>query len=179
MNAVLEQRPQRLPLVQACFALGLNRGTIYARQHRAANDEPAARRSRIKSIQPRGLSADERVNVIKVLHSKPYADQPPAEVYQRLLEQGQYLCSVSTMHRILRGLSENGDRRNQRPAQHHAVPRLLAQAPNEVWTWDITKCVPGAQGKHGCLNEPRVYLKYADELASAETSVSMPGCAGI
>jgi len=139
MNTVLEQRPQRLPLVQACFALGLNRGTIYARQHRAANDEPVARRSRKKSIQPRALSSEERINVIKVLHSKPYADQPPAEVYQRLLEQGQYLCSVSTMHRILRSLGENGDRRNQRQAQHHAIPRLLAQAPNEVWTWDITK----------------------------------------
>ena len=139
MNAVLEHRPRRLPLVRACFALGLNRGTIYARQHRAANDEPAPRRSRKKSIQPRALSSEERTKVIKVLHSKPYADQPPAEVYQRLLEQGQYLCSVSTMHRILRGLGESGDRRNQRPAQHHAIPRLLAQAPNEVWTWDITK----------------------------------------
>ncbi|MCF6263862.1 MAG: hypothetical protein L3J24_09795 [Xanthomonadales bacterium] len=43
------------------------------------------------------------------------------------------------MHRILRGLHENGERRNQRPAQHHAIPRLLARAPNDVWTWDITK----------------------------------------
>jgi putative transposase len=77
--------------------------------------------------------------VVEVLHSESYADQPPAEVYQRLLEQQQYLCSVSTMHRILRSRGESGDRRNQRPAQHHVVPRLLAQAPNEVWTWDITK----------------------------------------
>jgi putative transposase len=43
------------------------------------------------------------------------------------------------MHRLLRGLGENGDRRQQRPAQHHAVPRLLASAPHDVWTWDITK----------------------------------------
>ncbi|MEK0340385.1 MAG: IS3 family transposase, partial [Nitrosopumilus sp.] len=56
-----------------------------------------------------------------------------------MLEQQQYLCSVSTMHRILRNKGESGDRRNQRPAQRHRVPRLLAQAPNEVWTWDITK----------------------------------------
>ncbi len=139
MNAVLKQRPERLPLTRACFALGLNRGTIYARRHRAANDELAPRRSRKESIQPRALSADERAKVINVLHSKPYVDQPPAEVYQRLLEQDQYLCSVSTIHRILRGLGEGGERRNQRPAQHHAIPRLLARAPNEVWTWDITK----------------------------------------
>lgn len=43
------------------------------------------------------------------------------------------------MHRLLRKQGENGERRCQRPAQHHAIPRLLAVAPNEVWTWDITK----------------------------------------
>ena len=41
-------------------------------------------------------------------------------MYQRLLEQHQYDCSVSTM-------------------QHHAIPRLLATAPHDAWTWDITK----------------------------------------
>jgi len=138
MNTVLAQRPARLPLTRACHALGLNRSTVYAHQKRAANDEPP-RRSRKLSVQPRALSAQERAGVVKTLHSEPYCDQPPAEVYQRLLEQGQYLCSVSTMHRILRGLGENGDRRQQRPAQHHAVPRLLASAPHDVWTWDITK----------------------------------------
>jgi putative transposase len=74
-----------------------------------------------------------------MLHSEPFADQPPAEVYSQLLGQGQYLCSVSTMHRVLREAKENGERRVQRPAQHHAVPRLLAHQPNDVWTWDITK----------------------------------------
>ena len=76
---------------------------------------------------------------LETLRSEPYRDQPPAEVYQRLLEEDQYLCSVSTMHRLLRQADENGERRPQRPAQHHAIPRLLAHAPNEVWTWDISK----------------------------------------
>jgi len=137
VKVVTEQRPSRLPLSRACDALSLNRSVIYARQCRAVNDKPA--RSRQHSLQPRALSVEERDNIVSVLHSKTYANQPPSEVYQRLLEHNQYLCSVSTMHRILRALGENGERRNQRPAQHHAVPRLLAQAPNEVWTWDITK----------------------------------------
>jgi putative transposase len=103
MNTVLAQRPARLPLARACNALGLNRSTVYAHQKRAANDEPP-RRSRKLSVQPRALSAQERATVVKTLHSEPYCDQPPAEVYQRLLERDQYLCSVSTMHRILRRL---------------------------------------------------------------------------
>jgi putative transposase len=138
MNAVIAQRPMRLPLTQACSSLELNRSSVYARKARAANDEPP-NRARRDTVQPRALSPDERSKVIEVLRSDAHCDQPPAEIYQRLLEQQQYLCSVSTMHRILRSIGESGERRNQRTAQHHAVPRLLAQAPNEVWTWDITK----------------------------------------
>lgn len=138
MTTVMTQRPDRVSLTQACHALGLNRSTVYARRHRAAHDAPP-RRPRRQGVQPRALSEAERTTVIDTLHSEAYCDQPPAEAYQRLLEQGRYLCSVSTMHRLLRGRQEAGERRHQRPAQHHAIPRLLATAPNEVWSWDITK----------------------------------------
>jgi putative transposase len=125
-------------MVRACQVLELNRSTVFARRKRAANDQPA-QRSRRKAVQPRALSQQERATVTEILHSEEYCDQPPAAVYQRLLEQNQYHCSVSTMHRILRSEQETGERRNQRPAQHHAIPRLLAKAPHDVWTWDITK----------------------------------------
>ena len=31
---------------------------------------------------------------------------------------------------------------------------------NQKWVSGVSYSVPGVQGKHGCLNEPRVYLKY-------------------
>ena len=138
MNALTEDRPARVSVTRACEVLGLNRSTMYARRQRANHDEPP-RFSRKESVQPRALSEQERATVVDVLHREQHCDQPPAEVYQRLLEQDQYLCSVRTMHRILQKLGESGDRRPQRSPQHHAVPRLLATRPNEVWTWDITK----------------------------------------
>lgn len=138
MNAILEQRPSRLPMSVACLSMGLNRSSVYARRNLTDKDLPL-QRSRKMSVQPRALSVQERQHVVDTLHSEPYRDQPPAEVYQRLLEEDQYLCSVSTMHRVLRKLGQNGERRAQRPAQHNAIPRLLAYAPNEVWSWDITK----------------------------------------
>lgn len=138
MNTVLAQRPERLSIVQACRALGLNRSSVYARRKQADNEQPA-RRSREQSIQPRALSEQERTAVIEILQSDAHCDQPPSQVYQSLLEEQQYLCSVSTMHRLLRSVKQNGERRDQRPAQHHAVPRLLATGPHDVWTWDITK----------------------------------------
>lgn len=138
MKAILEQRPARLPLAIACRSLGLNRGTVYAHQKRD-RDERSAQTSRRDSVQPRALSPAQRQEVLDVLHSEQFCDQPPFAVYSELLEEGRYLCSTSSMHRYLRAENCSGERRNQRPAQHHAVPRLEATAPNRVWTWDISK----------------------------------------
>ena len=89
MSNVITLRPEGLPLVRACQALGLNRSSVYARRKRADGDQES-QRSRQYAVQPRALSAEERATVIDTLHSEPYCDQPPAEVYHRLLEQEQY-----------------------------------------------------------------------------------------
>ena len=88
MKAVLEQRPERLPLAIACRSLGLNRGTVYAHRKRNSASQPA-RTSRQESIQPRALSPAQRQEVLDVLHSEQFCDQPPFEVYSELLEQGR------------------------------------------------------------------------------------------
>jgi len=141
MMTVIEQRPARLPLTLACDSLGLNRSSVYAWRRRIDSKGEVAppRRSRKTASQPSALSEQERQRVIDTLHDEAFVDQPPAQVYHSLLEQGTYLCSISTMQRLLRQQRENGERRQQRPAQHHAVPRLVARAPNEVWSWDVTK----------------------------------------
>jgi transposase InsO family protein len=74
-----------------------------------------------------------------VLDSDRFVDQPPREVYAALLSEGTFLCSWRTMYRILEERAPVRDRRNHRKPRHHAVPRLSAAAPNEVWTWDISK----------------------------------------
>ena len=120
-------------MVRACQVLRLNRSTVAARRKRADNDEPRPR-SRLHAVQPRALSKQEQAVVTELLHSNAYCDQPPTAVYQRLLKQHQYPCSVSTMQRILRSQQATGEQRHQRPPQHHAIPRLLATAPHDVWT---------------------------------------------
>jgi len=137
VSLAIGERPDRLPLSVACRVLGLNRSSVYQRRKGLVGDK--ALRCRKHSTQPRALSEKERASVRNTLHSDEYRNQPPLEVYARLLEKGEAPCSVSTMHRLLRESGENGERRNQRPAQHHAIPRLKACAPNQVWTWDISK----------------------------------------
>jgi len=144
MSVVITERPDSVPLKAACRALGLNRSSVYARRRRAS-ERGVSRVSRKTAPQPRALVPDERQRVHETLTSPEFCNQPPVEIYQTLLERGVYLCSVSTMHRILREHGENGERRNQRGAQHHAMPRLIAQAPNEVWTWDCSKLATRAR----------------------------------
>ena len=70
--------------------------------------------------------------------------------YYTLLGEGTFLCSIRTMQRLLKDAGEAAERRPIRPPQTHAVPRLDATAPNQVWTWDITKLAPHERPR-GCL----------------------------
>ena len=77
--------------------------------------------------------------MLETLNSPQFVDHAPAEVYARLLDQGTYLCSIRTMYRLLDQHHEVRERRDQlRHPQYHK-PELLATAPNQVWSWDITK----------------------------------------
>jgi putative transposase len=87
----------------------------------------------------RALDAQERQQVLDVLHSERFVDQAPQEVYAVLLDEGQYLCSLRTMYRLLDEQKEVKERRNQLRHPSYQKPELLATAPNQVWSWDITK----------------------------------------
>jgi putative transposase len=66
-------------------------------------------------------------------------DKSPTETYATLLDEGIYFCSVSTMYRILRAEGATQERRRGHRRHQYAKPELLAIAPNQVWSWDITK----------------------------------------
>jgi len=127
---------------RACAAVELSRATAYRRlQPAQAAAEPPSR-----PHSKRRLSDGERARVLEVLDSKRFIDQPPREVYATLLTEGVYLCSWSTMYRLLRERGPVRERRNHREPKHHAVPRLVATAPNQVWTWDISKLPTEVRG---------------------------------
>jgi putative transposase len=77
--------------------------------------------------------------VIETLHSERFMDKAPAQVWATLLDEKTYLCSPRTMYRILAEHGEVRERRNQLRHPNYTKPELLAEAPNQVWSWDITK----------------------------------------
>ena len=118
-----------------CTAVGLAPATVYRTQRRAAHPiAPTPRPS-----PPRALSATERDLVLGVLHAERFIDLAPAQVYATLLDEGVYHCSERTMYRVLADAHEVRERRAQRRHPVYAAPELLATAPNQLWSWDITK----------------------------------------
>jgi putative transposase len=150
MDAAVETAVAELtPLVgvrAACAAVGRSRATHY-RRHRVGSapvpapvqqsGQPVLRRG---GRQPRALSAAERAQVHELLNSERFVDMAPAAVWATLLDEGRYLCSESTMYRILRAHDEVGrERRRQATHPPKIKPELVATAPNQCWSWDITK----------------------------------------
>ncbi|KAB7619486.1 IS3 family transposase [Alkalilimnicola sp. S0819] len=129
--SLLEQRPSSLPRSRACEALGLSRTGTYARRRAPKRTAP--------SPQPRQLSPDEERAVLDLVNSERHQDASVRVIHASELNEGRMLASVSTIYRILRRHQQSRERRTQRPPQHHAVPRITARAPNEAWSWDITK----------------------------------------
>ncbi len=133
---VAEEHSSLVGLKPACDALGVSRATMY-RSRRTETDPPAEDSPRPKP--PRSLSESERQEVLDALRCERFVDMSPAAVYATLLDEERYLCSISTMYRILRSSDEVRERRNQLRHPQYAKPELLATAPNELWSWDITK----------------------------------------
>jgi putative transposase len=118
----------------ACELLGVSRATCYRRRREAVAGPPAPR-----STPPNALREPERQHILEVLRSPEYCDLAPAQVWARLLDDGIYLCSISTMYRLLAVAGENRERRRQRTHPAKKKPELIARQPSQVWSWDITK----------------------------------------
>jgi putative transposase len=134
---LIEQRDPEVPVSAACEALNVSRASLYRSWRPPA--PPMSPVPRVRAPNPRRLDDAERQEILDTFHLPEFADQPPAEVYATLLGRGTYLASIRTMYRVLAEAGEAKDRRNQRAPQQHAMPSLTATAPNQVWTWDITK----------------------------------------
>ncbi len=128
-----------------CQSVGLARATLYRRRQPARSSTPT-----IRAASSRALVPAERQVILEVLHSERFVDQSPAEVQATLLEEQTYLCSTRTMYRILDAAAEVRERRNQARHPAYAKPELVATAPNQIWSWDITK-----------LKGPIPYLYYS------------------
>jgi putative transposase len=132
MTAITENLAQTVGVKAACAQLRVARSRVY----RARQPQPEGAPH---PVSTRALAAAEREQVRATLNSPRFQDKAPRQVYAALLDEGQYLCHWRTMDRVLAAHDEVRERRDQLRHPTYPKPELLATAPNQVWSWDITK----------------------------------------
>jgi putative transposase len=146
MLAAAEELTPAVGTLVACTVLGVSRATVY--RLRRPKPPQAARTAR---VVPWALTPEEVEQVLALLHSEPFVDMAPAEIVATLLDDGKYLCSERTMYRLLERAGEVRERRDIARHRHYAAPELLAERPNQVWSWDITKLRGPGKWNYYCL----------------------------
>lgn len=135
-EAVVALAPASGMTAATCAALGVSRASVQRGRARLIAPAVVPRR---RPSPTRALTVPQRRMVLDLLHAPRFADQAPAEVYASLLDEGVYHCSIRTMYRVLEDNDELRERRNQLRHPVYRKPELLAERPNQVWSWDITK----------------------------------------
>jgi putative transposase len=133
--SLIEEHRQQIATLSLCEALEIPRASFYRQQAKKDSTAPVMPRQRPEHA----LSASEQQTVLATLHEPRFVDLAPPQVYTQLLEEGQYLCSIRTMYRLLEASNEVRERRAVASRVVYTKPELLATRPNEVWSWDITK----------------------------------------
>jgi len=123
---------QEVGVRRACAELAVPRSRVYRMRQAPETPKPRSRPAH-------ALSDEERAQVRDTLNSPRFMDKAPRQVYAALLDESVYLCHWRTMYRVL---ATHDEVRERRTVQRHPVypkPELLATAPNQVWSWDITR----------------------------------------
>src|SRR5450756_3204155 len=90
-------------------------------------------------------STQSRSSAASDVYKRQFQDRSPAAVYATLLDEGEYHCSIRTMYRLLAQRGQSRERRDQLTHPRYQKPELLATAPNQLWSWDITKLLGPAK----------------------------------
>lgn len=124
------------PTRTVCEALGVSRSSLL---RLLAGPTQETTPQTVSRISPRRIPDEQRDTILNVLHSERFADLAIPQIHAQLLDEGVYLCSVSTMYRLLRATAGVRERRPIAIHPEYAKPELLATGPRQVLSWDITK----------------------------------------
>ncbi|BBX97434.1 hypothetical protein [Mycobacterium lacus] len=111
---------------KACALLGKPRASLYRQRNRPAGPR---RKPGPSGPPPNALDAAERTQILTVLCQPRFADKAVAQVWAELLDEGVYLCSQSTMYRILR--THNMTRERRRVATPAAGQTRAGRPPTQ------------------------------------------------
>ena len=146
-------------LAKACDVLGISARTV----QRWRKQDGGADQRRGPSHQPqKAFSEQERQKVLKTVNSPELRNLSPKQIVPTLAANDEYIGSEATIYRILRQEDQLTHHQLSRHAQKRTKPMLVAHGPNEVWTWDITYCVPSSGLQRPDLSMSGIHLELGE-----------------
>ena len=137
MSAAFDQlRVAGLSVSRSCELVGRPRATHYRHARPPLHGPREAPRV---PDSGQSLTAPERTAVLELINQEVYADLSIGQIWARELDAGNYICSISSMYRIARAAGQTRERRRQATHPPKVKPELMADAPSQVWTWDIER----------------------------------------
>lgn len=118
----------------ACAVLQLSERTV---QRWRANPQGDQRGEGVR-VPHNKLPATQRESILDIVNSPAYRDLPPSQIVPRLADEGTYLASESTLYRLLREAQQLSHRLASAPRRHQRPAPLVATAPNQLYSWDIS-----------------------------------------
>ena len=110
-------------LAPACAEAGMNART-FQRWRAGDGDVQADRRPTVARPTPsHALSEAERARIVAVANEPRFADVPPARIVPVLADEGSYLASEASFHRVLRAHGQANRRGRARPPRSSGPPR--------------------------------------------------------
>jgi putative transposase len=135
---------------RACAVLEIDVRTLRRWQCQQRDEQRLSDRRReaaAERMPANKLSPAERERILAVCNEPAYQSLPPSQIVPRLADEGEYLASESTFYRVLREADQQ--HRRGRAQTPRTVPRpegYKAEAPNQVWSWDITYLAASIRG---------------------------------
>jgi len=134
-----EARAGGARLGQACALAGIDPRTVQRWRKHDGTIREDRRPDAIRPTPSHALTAEERAQIVAVANEPRFAEIPPARIVPMLADEGVYIASESSFHRVLRAHGQMNHRGRAKPPRPSRPPTThVAAAPGQVWCWDIT-----------------------------------------
>jgi putative transposase len=145
---IAQARADGARLRPACALAGIDVRTLRRWTAGAGLARGDRRPAADRPVPSHALSEAERAKIVAVCNEPRFAETPPARIVPMLADEGIYIASEASFHRVLRAHGQMNRRGRARPPRASVPPRThIASRPGEVWCWDVTFLSSQVQGR--------------------------------
>ena len=135
-------------LVPACALAGIDARTLRRWKAGEGLRQGDRRPYADRPVPSHALSKAERARIIEIANEPRFAETPAARIVPALADEGIYIASESSFHRVLRAHGQMNRRGRAQPPRTSRPPTThIATGPGDIWCWDVTFLPSQIQGR--------------------------------